>query len=210
MVPNYFVVGYGTPAPRTQTGRIFCIVYGLLGVPLMLVTVADIAKFLGFFFNKFYMSCLDLMASQRRGSLFSKKVLEKRKASTLLSSMGENYVPIHLLLLVFLVYPAFSGYVISLYEAWDWMSGICFGFVSTLTIGFGDNMPKNTSLLLLTLLFLFFGVRLNCFSAILYLTDSRIIQISHFTSRVVIYESFDNKPIFCLSSKRVMVCFSGR
>ncbi|KIH53226.1 Ion channel [Ancylostoma duodenale] len=39
-------IGYGNLVPVTWHGRMFCIAYALLGVPLILITVADIGKFL--------------------------------------------------------------------------------------------------------------------------------------------------------------------
>ena len=39
-------IGYGNLVPVTFRGRIFCIFYALFGVPLILITVADIGKFL--------------------------------------------------------------------------------------------------------------------------------------------------------------------
>lgn len=39
-------IGYGSQAPVTVHGRLICIVYALFGVPLILITVADIGKFL--------------------------------------------------------------------------------------------------------------------------------------------------------------------
>ncbi|KAI1731692.1 ion channel domain-containing protein [Ditylenchus destructor] len=39
-------IGYGNLVPVTVSGRMFCIFYALFGVPLILITVADIGKFL--------------------------------------------------------------------------------------------------------------------------------------------------------------------
>uniref|UniRef100_A0A914C6W4 Potassium channel domain-containing protein n=1 Tax=Acrobeloides nanus TaxID=290746 RepID=A0A914C6W4_9BILA len=39
-------IGYGNIAPVTFEGRLFCIIYGLIGVPLTLMTIADIGMFL--------------------------------------------------------------------------------------------------------------------------------------------------------------------
>ncbi|VDN55130.1 unnamed protein product [Dracunculus medinensis] len=39
-------IGYGNLVPVTVNGRMFCIAYALFGVPLILITVADIGKFL--------------------------------------------------------------------------------------------------------------------------------------------------------------------
>lgn len=40
---NY--LGYGVVTPSTVVGRIFCIGYSTLGIPLMMITIANIGKF---------------------------------------------------------------------------------------------------------------------------------------------------------------------
>lgn len=39
-------IGYGNLTPVTGRGKLLCILYALFGVPLILITVADIGKFL--------------------------------------------------------------------------------------------------------------------------------------------------------------------
>ncbi|VDM29208.1 unnamed protein product [Toxocara canis] len=38
--------GYGHIVPRTNEGRVACLMYALLGIPLILVTIADMGRFL--------------------------------------------------------------------------------------------------------------------------------------------------------------------
>lgn len=47
-------IGYGNLVPATLHGRIGCIVFALLGIPLLLVTIADIGKFLSEFLKFLY------------------------------------------------------------------------------------------------------------------------------------------------------------
>lgn len=39
--------GYGNIAPKTSAGRVFCIFYGLFGVPLCLTWISELGKFFG-------------------------------------------------------------------------------------------------------------------------------------------------------------------
>ncbi|CAJ0925781.1 unnamed protein product, partial [Mesorhabditis belari] len=47
-------VGYGFIAPSTSLGRAFVIIYGMIGIPLALVTMADAGKFLSKFVLDFF------------------------------------------------------------------------------------------------------------------------------------------------------------
>ncbi|KAH7697135.1 Protein TWK-4, partial [Aphelenchoides avenae] len=38
-------IGYGSLVPISFYGRLFCIAYAVIGIPLMLITIADLAKF---------------------------------------------------------------------------------------------------------------------------------------------------------------------
>lgn len=42
----FYFLGYGHIVPRTDEGRIACLMYALLGIPLILVTIADMGRFL--------------------------------------------------------------------------------------------------------------------------------------------------------------------
>lgn len=41
------MTGYGNIAPKTPSGRVFCIFYGLFGVPLCLTWISELGKFFG-------------------------------------------------------------------------------------------------------------------------------------------------------------------
>ncbi|PIO70652.1 Ion channel [Teladorsagia circumcincta] len=56
-------IGYGHIAPETFSGRLFCIFFGLVGVPFTLLTVADLGMFISMIMRE---------AVSRIGSLFHK------------------------------------------------------------------------------------------------------------------------------------------
>uniref|UniRef100_A0A915B7N7 Potassium channel domain-containing protein n=1 Tax=Parascaris univalens TaxID=6257 RepID=A0A915B7N7_PARUN len=39
-------IGYGNVTPETFAGRLFCILYGLIGIPITLLAIADVGKFI--------------------------------------------------------------------------------------------------------------------------------------------------------------------
>jgi len=48
-VTTLTTIGYGNLAPVTRLGRVLCSIYGMIGIPLLLVTTADWGSFIGAF-----------------------------------------------------------------------------------------------------------------------------------------------------------------
>ncbi|VDN43392.1 unnamed protein product [Gongylonema pulchrum] len=40
------IAGYGNVAPKTFSGRAFCVLFAVFGIPLTLLAIADLGKFL--------------------------------------------------------------------------------------------------------------------------------------------------------------------
>ncbi|MEQ2245589.1 hypothetical protein ILYODFUR_029496 [Ilyodon furcidens] len=110
-------IGYGNVAPKTKGGRVFCILYGLCGIPVCLVWISTLGSFFGD------------RAKRLSGILIQKGVSVKKVQFTCTA--------LFLLwgLLVHLVIPPF---VFMSVEGWSYLEGIYFSFITLTTVGFGD------------------------------------------------------------------------
>lgn len=110
-------IGYGNIAPKTPNGRVFCIFYGLFGVPLCLTWISELGKFFG-------------GRAKHLGQFLTKKGFSLRKAQFTCTAIFLLWG-----VLVHLVLPPF---VFMSQEGWTYIEGLYFSFVTLTTIGFGD------------------------------------------------------------------------
>ncbi|KAK7071670.1 hypothetical protein SK128_027907 [Halocaridina rubra] len=111
-------IGFGHMSPATPWGRIFCIVYATIGVPLNGIVIASLAD------------------------LFSSKVINSRMRAR--AKRYESWVGIAadaaLFLLpgfvVFLIIPA--AILVAAEEDWNYLDSFYYAFITLTTIGFGD------------------------------------------------------------------------
>ncbi|KAM6973597.1 potassium channel subfamily K member 5-like [Aplochiton taeniatus] len=110
-------IGYGNIAPKTSAGRVFCIFYGLFGVPLCLTWISELGKFFG-------------GRAKHLGQYLTKRGLSLRKAQFTCTAIFLFWG-----VLIHLVLPPF---VFMSQEGWTYVEGLYFSFVTLTTIGFGD------------------------------------------------------------------------
>ncbi|KAK0399719.1 hypothetical protein QR680_003178 [Steinernema hermaphroditum] len=176
-------IGYGHVAPVTTEGRLFCIIYGLIGVPFTLLTIADIGMFLSRvlrLFAKGVTSTIKWIKRIRRDGMFS--VFVQRKVSrfwmTEVPPDSPSKEPIHEtdsengderdtgesigLSITFIIYLLLGAYLLSLYEPeMDYFKAFYFNFVTLTTIGLGDFVPRSTNYIFLTLMYITVGLALT-------------------------------------------------
>lgn len=110
-------IGYGNVAPKTPAGRLFCVFYGLFGVPLCLTWISALGKFFG-------------GRAKRLGQFLTRRGVSLRKAQITCTAIFIVWG-----VLVHLVIPPF---VFMVTEEWDYIEGLYYSFITISTIGFGD------------------------------------------------------------------------
>ncbi|KAM9722965.1 potassium channel subfamily K member 5-like [Menidia menidia] len=110
-------IGYGNVAPKTKGGRIFCILYGLCGIPLCLVWISELGSFFG-------------DRAKRLSQVLIRRGVSVKKVQFTCTALFLLWG-----LLVHLLIPPF---VFMSVEGWSYLEGIYFSFITLTTVGFGD------------------------------------------------------------------------
>ncbi|VDM39439.1 unnamed protein product [Toxocara canis] len=164
-------IGYGNPVPVTQFGRMMCIIFSLFGIPLTLVTIADIGKFLSEHLIWMYGNYLKLkhfLCRRHRGKKERREhVCEQCKKQGLSANMQiveEQRIPAMLVLTILVLYTALGGVLMSHLEPWSFFTSFYWSFITMTTVallfnsvGFGDLMPRRDEYMYVILLYIVLG-----------------------------------------------------
>lgn len=110
-------IGYGNVAPKTKGGRVFCILYGLCGIPLCLVWISELGSFFG-------------DRAKRLSQVMIRKGISVKKVQLTCTVLFLLWG-----LIVHLVIPPF---IFMSLEGWSYLEGLYFSFITLTTVGFGD------------------------------------------------------------------------
>uniref|UniRef100_A0A3Q3INP0 Potassium channel domain-containing protein n=1 Tax=Monopterus albus TaxID=43700 RepID=A0A3Q3INP0_MONAL len=113
-------IGFGNISPHTEGGRIFCIIYALLGIPLFGFLLAGVGDQLGTIFGK-------AIAKVEKMIKWNVSQTKIRVISTLL-----------FILFGCLIFVTLPAVIFKHIEGWSTLESIYFVVITLTTIGFGD------------------------------------------------------------------------
>ncbi|PIC40501.1 hypothetical protein B9Z55_011820 [Caenorhabditis nigoni] len=161
-------IGYGNPVPVTNIGRIWCILFSLLGIPLTLVTIvmiADLGKFLSEHLVWLYGNYLKLkyLILSRHRKERREHVCEHCHSHGMGHDMNieEKRITAFLVLAILIVYTAFGGVLMSKLEPWSFFTSFYWSFITMTTVGFGDLMPRRDGYMYIILLYIILGLAIT-------------------------------------------------
>ncbi|KAJ8304891.1 hypothetical protein KUTeg_018474 [Tegillarca granosa] len=157
---------YGHISPKTVYGRLVCIVYAILGIPLFLTCLAVVGDALSLVFRYIYTNACcfgwcDRKHDVKTSVLKQKKYRERREVKDRSFSgdrfatrnennkklkmddivEGNTDLPLTIVVIVLLSNITAGALLFGYWENWDMMQSIYFAFVTLTTIGFGDVIP---------------------------------------------------------------------
>uniref|UniRef100_A0AC35FCT7 Potassium channel domain-containing protein n=1 Tax=Panagrolaimus sp. PS1159 TaxID=55785 RepID=A0AC35FCT7_9BILA len=147
-------IGYGHLVPISILGRIFCISYALIGIPLTLVTIADVAKFFSDLITNF-----DVRRRPKNSSRSEKEEADEAALDILQETSFAAKMFVILLLLVYMLGAALFFWLVK--NQWDFVDSIYFCMITLVTIGFGDLVPEDEHNYFGWILFMFAGLILT-------------------------------------------------
>ncbi|CAG9792065.1 unnamed protein product [Diatraea saccharalis] len=141
-------IGYGNIVPETFWGRLFCIAYALIGIPLTLTVIADLGRV--------FATCVSFIAKQLPAMpQCCKRVSDANPAGQrslyALGAVG----------FLFVYLSAGAGLFKMWEDDWTFYDGFYFCFITMTTIGFGDLVPKRPKYMLLCTLYILIGLALT-------------------------------------------------
>uniref|UniRef100_A0A914CPN9 Potassium channel domain-containing protein n=1 Tax=Acrobeloides nanus TaxID=290746 RepID=A0A914CPN9_9BILA len=176
--------------PLTVIGRIFTMIYAFVGIPLLLVTIADMAKIL----NDFIYWLLrkhqhfNIMLLLRKKAPI-KNSLEQDSSENYDSSIEDTRIPLTLVSLLTIVYLASGSLILQYLLGWRYFDSFYFYFNSMNTIGFDNFSPPESTSLVFIIFYVTLGLALRTicleFMAIAYIRrihdfGGRVDEFWHF------------------------------
>ncbi|CAG9788110.1 unnamed protein product [Diatraea saccharalis] len=119
-------IGYGNLAPTVHLSRILMIFYGLFGIPINGILLANLGEYFG-------LQLISVYRKYKRRNI--KRANNLNYYFTNLGMLGQIFLYLVPGFLFFIFLPAC---IFVVFEGWDYVAAVYYAFVTLTTIGFGD------------------------------------------------------------------------
>ncbi|KAK0401319.1 hypothetical protein QR680_015712 [Steinernema hermaphroditum] len=147
-------LGYNRIAPVTMAGRIFCMVYGIIGIPITMIIIASVGQYLREFAGSFRHKMQSYKVRRRLSMFLDTDEELDEEASIELVSIA--------VLVVFFLYIAFGAWLLPLLNGQsDFFNGLYYNFLCLTAMDFGQLAPEKVIFVPVTLCYVCFGLAIT-------------------------------------------------
>uniref|UniRef100_A0A914XAV2 Potassium channel domain-containing protein n=1 Tax=Plectus sambesii TaxID=2011161 RepID=A0A914XAV2_9BILA len=156
-------LGYGRIEPVTTKGRLFCVVFGIIGIPVMMLTLANLGKYISESGPKLRKKLKQLKAymAARTSSLSQLNQSYDGQDADDDDDSGVEINPTVILVLLLGYVIVGATFLPLLNGRFDFANGIYYTFLCLSAIEFGVLVPENIDYLPITLLYICAGLALT-------------------------------------------------
>lgn len=146
--------------PGTNDGKIVCVCYSLIGIPLFLIHLSRINRFINNTVSKVYEKVMDIKEykSKRKKVRFAevKEIYDYETDDLTISSESSSdeseqfneqkkiKVQIMVSVIIYFTYMLFGGFLFRFSEDWSFINALYFSFVTLTSMGFGMKINKKS------------------------------------------------------------------